>query len=270
MWSPDALHSYLYLWPGRRLIALRATRNPPHRHLPASVLIGLDGPFRLGIRGHGEIESEAAVVASEVEQSMDSLGRPLLILHVDPDLPFHRMLTPALAGAPFRLLPRERFAALREGMRDALLRPLDDQQAHSLFNEVLAAVRGNGPEGPPLDRRIARIVQGLRRSLPEKIDNDALAAKAGLSRSRLMHLFKSEIGTSISRYALSLRLETALRSWRQGMSMTTLAQDAGFYDVSHLLQAGRKYIGALPSGLIEMFTASGPLHVFTYDDPVRM
>lgn len=270
MLSPDALHSYLYLWPGRRLVVLPATSNRPHRHLPASVLIGLDGPFRLGIRGHGEIEAEAAIVASEVEQHMDSLGRPLLILHIDPDLPFHRTLVPKLAGAPFRTLPGELFASQRARMRAALTQPLDDAQAHALFNDVLAAIRGEGHDGPPLDRRIARIVQKLRHELPEKIDSDALAAEAGLSRSRLMHLFKTEVGTSIGRYALALRLESALRRWKQGMSMTTLAQDAGFYDVSHLLQAGRNYIGTLPSGLISMFTSSGPLHVFAYDDAVQM
>jgi AraC-like DNA-binding protein len=226
----------------------------------------MDGPFRLGIRGHDEIETEAAIVASEVEQHLDSLGRPLLILHVDPDLPFHRTLAPRLAGAPFRTLPGELFTPLRERMRAALTQPLDDAQAHTLFSDVLATIRGDGLDGPPLDRRIARIVQKLRRDLPEKIDSDVLAAEAGLSRSRLMHLFKTEIGTSIGRYALALRLESALRCWKQGMSMTTLAQDAGFYDVSHLLQAGRNYIGTLPSGLISMFTSSGPLHVFSYDD----
>ncbi len=268
MLSPDALHSYLYLWPGRRLVALPAVCNRPHRHLPASVLIGVDGPFRLGIRGHGDIETRAAIVATEVEQHLDSLGRPMLILHVDPDVPFHRALVPQLAGAPFRTLPFETFAPLLGRMRAAFTHALDDVRAHALFSDVLAAVRGNGPEGPPLDRRIAHIVRKLRHDLPERIDNDALAAEAGLSRSRLMHLFKTEVGTSIRRFALALRLENAVRRWRQGISMTTLAQDAGFYDVSHLLQAGRSYIGTLPSGLLSMFACCGPLHVFAYDDSV--
>jgi AraC-like DNA-binding protein len=270
MLSADTSQSFLYLWPGRRLVVIPAARNHPHRHLPASVLIGIEGPFRLGIRGHGEIEAAAAVVATEVEQHLDSLGRPMLILHVDPDLPFHRTLTPRLAGQAFCSLPIEIFAPLRERMRTALKQPLSDTQAHALFTDLLSAVKGDKPEGPPLDRRIARIVQQLRHDLPERIDNDALAAEAGLSRSRLMHLFKTEVGTSIRRYALALRLESAMRHWRQGMSMTTLAQDAGFYDVSHLLQAGRSYIGTLPSGLLSMFTSCGPLHIFSYDDPVNL
>jgi AraC-like DNA-binding protein len=264
-----ALQSFLYLWPGRRLVAMPSVNNHPHRHLPASVLIGIEGPFRLSIRGHGEIETEAAIVATEIEQHMDSHGGPMLILHVDPDLSYHRTLAPRLAGAPYCVLASEIIAPLRERLRAALMQALDDAQAHQLFVDVLAAVRGNCADGPPMDRRIARIVQRLRQELPEKIDNDALAAEAGLSRSRLMHLFKIEVGTSIRRFALSLRLENAIRRWRQGMSMTTLAQDAGFYDVSHLLQAGRSYIGTLPSGLVTMFASAGPLRVFAYDDPVR-
>jgi AraC-like DNA-binding protein len=258
----DRPHSYLYLWPGRLLVASPGLQNPPHSHLAASVLIALEKPFTLGIAKHEPQRLEAAIVAPNIQQHLDSHGSPIVVLHVDPDLPHYRNLASRLAGRPLQDLPASTFDDLRESLRTALSQRMTCDEANALFDSVLVRIRGNAPEGKPLDARVARIVTYLRRELPEKIDPTALAAEAGLSKSRLMHLFKEELGTSMCRFALCLRLQEAARQYRSGMSMTTVAHNAGFYDLSHMVQAGRAYAGYGPSALQSMFNDGSRLHVY--------
>jgi AraC-like DNA-binding protein len=266
MHKPENLHNHIYLWPGRFLMATPRIRNLPHRHLAASVLIGVEGPFVLGIKGCEEKRVDAALVQSDVEQHLNSLGAPMVILHVDPDQSWYRSLSPHLRDRAVYEMPAQMFDDLRSTMRDALARPLGCVQARQLFTDLVNRIRGDAPEAKPLDGRIARIVRYLRRELPEKLDPDALAAEAGISRSRLMHLFKAELGTSMRRFAISLRLQVAMTSWKQGVSLTTVAHHAGFYDLSHLLQAGRAYSGETASTLQSMFSTGDSLRVYACRD----
>jgi AraC-like DNA-binding protein len=264
--NTDRLHSYLYLWPGRLLVASPGLQNPPHSHLAASVLIALEKPFTLGIAKHEPQQLAAALVAPDIQQHLDSHGRPMVVLHVDPDLPHYRNLASRLGGRPMQALPASSFDGLRDSLHTALSRRMSCNEASALFDSVLACIRGDASEGKPLDARVARIVNYLRRELPEKIDPAALAAEAGLSKSRLMHLFKDELGTSMCRFALCLRLQEAARQYRSGMSMTAVAHNAGFYDLSHMVQAGRAYVGYGPSALQSMFNDGGQLHVYSCAD----
>ncbi len=247
-------------------MAAPGIRNQPHSHLAASVLIGLDRPFTLGIEGQDEQQIDAAVVAPNVEQHLDSSGGTMLVLHVDPDLPHYRSLSPRLRGRTVQALDASVFHDLRNTLREALSRRMNCDEACRLFDDVLTRIRGEAPAAKPLDERVAHIVRYLRRDLPEKIDPAALAAEAGLSKSRLMHLFKAELGTSMCRFALCLRLQEAARQYRSGMSMTTVAHSAGFYDLSHMVQAGRAYAGYAPSALQSMLTDGSELHVYSCAD----
>ncbi len=260
--SATLQRNYVYIWAGRLLTTAPAISTAPHRHLAASVLIGLDKPFQLSVGRQTAIDAEVAVIAPDVIQHQDSGNAPMVVLHLDPDQPLYRRLAPVLGDRSCVTLPRSRFEGLLEPLRAAVFQPLDCAGAHSLFSEVLGRVRGDALESRPLDSRIALLTQRFRQQTPERLDPDAIAAELGLSRSRLFHLFKSEIGTTMSRFTLALRLQNAIRRWRVGMNLTTIAQDAGFYDLSHLLQAGRKFYGYVSPDLQSMYSEGKQLNVY--------
>jgi len=226
----------IFLWPGRFLMLAPAVKNAPHRHPAASILVGLERPFSLRIERQAPRPYRAVLVAPNVRQSLDSLGGAMLVVHMDPDLPVFRTLLPRLADEPVR-------EAHADIVCPAL--PASCAEAQALFERAIAAF-GSGAAAQ-LDPRIATLVASLRADLPETLDVASLARAAHLSSSRLMHLFKRELGVPLRRFVLNLRLQAAMRHWQPGMTLARLAVEAGFYDQPHMVRTARETFDALPS-----------------------
>ncbi|AHI30066.1 hypothetical protein [Marinobacter similis] len=89
----------LFLWPDHWQVIGHLTPNRPHRHISASLLVGLDGPFRLQVDGHWRTTS-AALVAPDVEQSLDPGDTRMWCAQLDPDSDFWRALQHRLGDQP--------------------------------------------------------------------------------------------------------------------------------------------------------------------------
>ncbi|MGV9409433.1 helix-turn-helix transcriptional regulator [Nocardia sp. NPDC003693] len=76
-----------------------------------------------------------------------------------------------------------------------------------------------------------------------------IATRAGLSTSRLTHLFSAQVGLPLRRYALWLRLTLAIAEVAAGRDLTTAAHAAGFSDSAHLTRTCRENFGLAPSAL---------------------
>jgi AraC family transcriptional regulator, arabinose operon regulatory protein len=247
-------HGCAHLWRGRLMLASVCVSADRHRHLAASVLIGMDGPFRLGVGGQPALSTEVAVVAPGIDQQLDSLGGPILVLHVDPDQPSYEHVAAHLSGASVRTSPSSRFLALRDRMRDAFTTRLGCADASRLFADILACVRGDAPNCRGLDARIAHITRRIRNAPPGKIDMAELARSVALSESRLMHLFKQEMGVTIRFFAVCVRVQNAFAQAEADGSLTDLAHLTGFYDLSHFMQTARAYTGMSASVLKSIFS----------------
>lgn len=64
----------LFLWQDHWQVLGQLMPNRSHRHISASLLVGLDSPFRLAVDGEWR-ETRAAIVAPDVPRHW-SLGRP--------------------------------------------------------------------------------------------------------------------------------------------------------------------------------------------------
>ena len=81
----------------------------------------------------------------------------------------------------------------------------------------------------------------------QKIMKD-LKLKTHLSDSRISHLFKKEIGTSIKKYFVWSKLKKAFESViREDKNMYEASIANGFYDQAHLSNAFREMLGISPS-----------------------
>jgi AraC-like DNA-binding protein len=83
--------------------------------------------------------------------------------------------------------------------------------------------------------------------LADDVRLEVLAARVGLSASRLSHLFGAEVGLPLRPYILWLRLLRAAESLRQGSTLTDAAHVAGFTDSAHLSHVFRRMFGLSPS-----------------------
>jgi len=105
--------------------------------------------------------------------------------------------------------------------------------------------------GPPLrarlDRRVARVLEAMRAGELLDADVGALAAAAGISPSRFMHVFRHETGMPLRRFRSWARLNRATAMVRAGASWTEAAHAAGFASSAHLSETCRAIFGVKPS-----------------------
>ncbi|MBM7332050.1 helix-turn-helix domain-containing protein [Alloalcanivorax marinus] len=214
--------------------------NRPHRHVAASLLVGLAAPIQVQLAGHG-VTAEAVWAAPDVEQALSSDG-PVAVLHLDPDHRAWRALRLQGPGGEFPLAAHPDFAAALRALAAAPSVP----GALALRDALQAG------EPRPLDPRVRTACLSLRRGDGE-VGGAELAVAVGLSESRFRHLFRQELGVNLKRFQLHLKCQRALTLWRDGMSLTDLALAAGFYDQPHLNRTLRAMFDTLPSRYARAF-----------------
>ncbi|WP_369690801.1 helix-turn-helix transcriptional regulator [Nocardia crassostreae] len=134
-------------------------------------------------------------------------------------------------------------AALGGGFGDGA-RELADERAAELL-ALVAPTRAH-----IIDERIAEAVRAVREDPAKAVPARELAVRAGLSESRFLHLFRQEVGTSLRRYRLWVRLMHAAKLSAAGHNLTTVAVEAGFASPSHLADRFRTTFGLSASRLI--------------------
>lgn len=85
-----------------------------------------------------------------------------------------------------------------------------------------------------LDSRVEQLIKILREeeTITNEIVENAISA-ADLSKSRLLHLFKQEIGVSLKKYLQCLKFFKTWRYLAEGENITDACLHAGFNDSAH-------------------------------------
>ena len=244
------VNEQLYLWNGLLLYAAGGHRNDWHSHYAASLIISLDAPFRLELREGVDASVSACILAPNTENRVSIEGR-FISLMADIDSSIFEPLAPLLDGKNWAQINDETLSALKPRLEALSETEISEREARQLVDDCIEAISGQRPRqlAVQLDRRISKVLQLIRESLPAEPDTDALAAKVDLSRSRLLHLFKEQLGLPMGQYLLWRRLFEAARLWDEGLSMAEAAHAAGFYDQSHYTRTMRKMLDVTPSGI---------------------
>lgn len=223
----------VHLWHEGILFLGTGIQNAPHGHFTASVVIGLDGrfAFRAG-RGKWQLLRGIAV-APNVQQQMDCRGAQVAILQIDPETDAY--------GRMARLFAQH--GPVVE-LADATLEPLialagavgagPDSDPARLWAETLDRVAGRWHTPKRTDLRVVQVLDIIKRRFPDSPSLAELAQAVGLSPGRLVHLWKAEVGLSLRRYVLWLRLRHVVSRVTIGDSLTDAAHEAGFADSAHL------------------------------------
>lgn len=223
----------------------------PHRNATAVLAVGLDEPL--------EVAADPADPATEYRSARSVLIFPnslhhlriargrMAFLYVDPlgrDLKaLLARMTDAAPRAAFGL--REEAAAIEimTGLAESRIAP---QEGRASLGELLGV--GTGTKA---NVRISAALR-LMRDEPHKAHRlTELAAHAGLSASRFLHLFKAETGVPLRRYRIWNRMGAAVRACGEGASLTEAAHAAGFASSAHLSTAFRDMFGMMPSDLLK-------------------
>lgn len=139
----------------------------------------------------------------------------------------------------------------------ALQRPSSEQAPSSALQKELAlngleeifllAAREHMQEGETLDPRIQHILSIMAQDLSAPHSLDSLARVVALSPSRLAHLFKQEVGDSLTNVLLTLRLNNAARLLEfSDYSVGRIADTTGFNSAFYFSRQFHRRFGSSP------------------------
>lgn len=112
-----------------------------------------------------------------------------------------------------------------------------------------------------LDARIRAVVDRVRADPALAWQAADAAAQCGLSASRFMHLFKSEVGVGWRAFRAWKRARGLLSCVHSGENLTQLALALGYPDATHFSHAIRQVTGLRPSDII-----SGSRHLGVWSE----
>jgi AraC-like DNA-binding protein len=207
--------------------------------------MGLE-PLRVKIDGH-DLASGAYVTGHGVRQLFIE-GVPAIGFVVYPQHPVYRAIH-YLAIPRVREVSRAVFNPYDEQLKEAFEGTLDMLSAQKLFDEIITTLSSLLPSPPMLDPRLENVIQLMQMDHSRTIES--LGPSTGLSTNYLSTLFTKEMGIDLRLFRLSLKLSKGMRFYAPTMTLTEIAQRAGFSDSQHLSNAFKEVYGAPPSYFID-------------------
>ncbi len=231
---------------GRALYVGPAFNTEVHAHHAVQVCLALHGRMRLRSGPGAKWASRtAAVIPSDVPHQLDGCGSTVALLYLDPESDTAGNLLQGYISAGIAPLPQRMargFSQARRMMEHCIPEKSDD-----LLEAVVRALVPGGSAPRTREPRLARALTLLRAAPDHRVAVVEVARAAGLSASRLAHLFRAQTGLPIRRDCLWLRLGDGLRELARGVSATEAAHAAGFADSAHFTRTCRRMLGITPS-----------------------
>ena len=210
------------------------------------VYVAIEGALTITRDGRTERGLAMAMVPPYAVHSLSSDHPSIICLMVEPETASPAALAGLarrLAAAPDVAVARVRraYGALvgRSG-RDGLEAAAFDRL---MFGETLAP--------RTMDMRIARAIGRVGAFDGAPPAAAVLAAEAGLSLSRFLHLFKEETGVSFRALRAWKRARNLLHFVDADINFAHLAQDIGYPDSTHFSHSIRRYYGLKPRTIFD-------------------
>ncbi|KZM69557.1 AraC family transcriptional regulator [Nocardia terpenica] len=241
---PRTCYPVVWLWPGTALYCGRALELAPHSGAVWCLAVGIDNPITIEVNERDPITARSALIPPRLIHRLRCHGSRMMFAYFDPASARASSCRPAMTRwidevgighADERRLVR---------LAATVLTDADDSLAQDWLD--LAA----RPEQRHIDPRIAEVTRRIRRDPAAATPARELAEAVGLSESRLLHLFREHIGTSLRRFRLWARLEHAVAAYHRGHTITAAAAEAGFATPSHLADRFRSTFGLSVTALL--------------------
>lgn len=217
-----------------------------HAHHAIQVTLSLGGRFRL-VAEDGASTVTDAVVAADGLHRFEAEGR-FALLFVEPESRLGRAVAARhIAGVLTELGPSPFLSAELEAFKTSDWRVPDSEivaWGRRLIGVLAADERAEIP-----DYRIRKVIAWAGERLDRTLSLADAVPVAGLSSSRLRHLFVEQTGLPFKTYLLWLRLSRAVAIVATGSALTAAAHEAGFSDSAHLSRTFRRMFGVAPTAL---------------------
>ena len=221
-----------------------------HQHPIIQLIAGVDGPY-LWKDNHGcWIEKNVLLVAPNHSHECNANGRKVVIISIDNE----SLLGEFVKERHLKTEPIIDFSSTNRAFDfPKLVKLLANNQWHEI-HQIIENIFGFKPSVPvsiKKDERIVKVLDHIKNNIDSDINTEVLMDVSCLSESRLLHLFKNQMGLPIRNYILWCRIKIAFNKIVEGNSLTKAAYQAGFSDQAHLTRNFVKTFGASPSSLLK-------------------
>ncbi|CDH44401.1 helix-turn-helix transcriptional regulator [Candidatus Contendibacter odensensis] len=242
--------SKLYIWQNRGFFMGRLPDISEHRLGSAALCVGIDQPFRvLESESSGWREGRSVLVPPGCLHEIQVGGAIMAILFVEPEGTDYATIHNAMFDGEWQCLyGLADEAAVLAALRDAWERQPDAATIHNLLDRLIPPPNPEDRQHP-LDGRIQRVIRLMKEDVTHSYSMNELAEYINLSPTRLVHLFKAEVGVPIRRFRQWHRMRVVAALIAKGDTLTDAALGAGFADSSHFSRAFRNMFGITPSSV---------------------
>lgn len=244
----------IYIWPDRRLY-LGSHPVPLREYNTASdqLVIALEGTFKVQAPGEPFLETRSFLVRAGTQVLMDMIDTSNTVVAIcffDP-IGQDYAVNKQLMKLNFEEYGSHADHCNEQMIVDGFLHLRDNKlsatEAYQFLDDLLIPADMKHREIVKFDPRIIKVVHRIRETVKENIPVSQLAEEVFLSESRLLKLFKSQIGIPIRRYRLRHRLFVGVMHLAAGASVTDAAIEAGFSSSAHFSKSHSAMFGIQPS-----------------------
>jgi len=235
---PQTCYPSVWLWPGQALYAGPSLNLAPHSGSEWCLAVGIEGPLTVATTDGATRTAHSVLIPARLTHQLTCQGTGLVSAYLEP--------TSERADAG-----RHKFGGWRGEVgvhhvdeERLQFSPTDDESASYWLDLAAPSAQRQ------IDPRIAQAAAKIRADPATTIASKELAAEAGLSESRFLHLFRDELGTSLRRYRIWVRLVHAGTAIAAGATVTEAAMKAGFASPSHLSDRFKATFGLSASQLL--------------------
>lgn len=244
--------NHLIFWKDLRLFLGKNPRPTiGHSHPVLQLVVAIDDTFKTKVPETEEwTPKKGLLIKPNYQHQCDASDVAILSLDIDPDTTLGEwILLHILENNPILDYPSEQYGQIDV---ERIKNLIQAKNWDALHDHILQVFRFEKKQRSiPKEERISKVVNYIHEHIHEKLSTEILKRAALLSESRLLHLFKEEMGLPIRNYILWYRLKVALDQVMNGASLTEAAHRAGFSDQPHFTRTCLKMVGVPPSTLVK-------------------
>jgi AraC family transcriptional regulator len=212
-----------------------------HSHHAIQLTACLSGNLALS-SASGTLRAPALAVAPDYNHQLSADGL-MGFVFVEPESREGRALRARLFGdRSLVAIDDKAFLHAFAALGGAFDGPMPHEEMVLLGRRVIETLVSSEPVESP-DPRIQRIIDYAASNLDKPLHESAEMAGVYLSEGRLRHLFVEQTGLPFKTYLVWLRLQSAVRHYSEGSSLTEAAHAAGFADSAHFSRMFKRTFG---------------------------
>ena len=223
-----------------------------HYHHAVQLVVSLDKPYNAVLDNQSIKFVRGFLIDSDIPHACQSADSTVLVISVDATSAKGRLLKSQLSEQTFILLDKLFSAKAIDEFSNFYWRYCDNSQ-HEFDPLYFIHKLSHEPRNiTSFDARLLIAIDFINQYISKTIKVIDIARHVSLSESRLRHLFTEQVGISLTKYILWVRVKVALREMlKPGVTLSDAAYQAGFTDHSHFTRTFKRMFGVSPSLLLK-------------------